>query len=247
MEIYENIRYYKELPSTNEYAISVVSKEKVPEFTVFVAENQTNGKGQRGNVWETKKGKNLTFSIIIYPIHIRAVKQFIISECIALAVQKVVSQYCNNVTLKWPNDIYIGENKVGGILIENTLCGNTIASSVIGVGLNCNQESFSSKVPHAISIKQCVSQDISLQQILADLLQEFYMFYSHTDKNPTYIHSLYHSFLYQKDRVHTYKDNKGVFNGTIRKVSDEGIISIVDENKLERKYAFKEVQFLLRE
>lgn len=240
MEIYKNIHYFEEISSTNEYAAKLIAENKPPEHTVIVANNQIKGKGQRGNSWHSKKGENLTFSIIAYPSHIHASAQFIISECISLALAQVVSTYCKHVTIKWPNDIYVNNKKIAGILIEHMLIGQHIQSSIIGVGLNCNQTQFPDFLPNPTSLALCCNKQFSLQTILQKVLTEFEILYKKTLIKNT-IHSDYIENLYMKNKLHTFQDNKGTFLGRIRDVNKQGLLIIEDNQKIQREYAFKQV------
>ncbi len=244
MERYENIRYYKELGSTNDFALLLIQNENAPEFTVIVAESQISGRGQRNNVWESQAEKNLLFSIIIYPEHVKASKQFIISECIALAVLKVVAEYTENVSVKWPNDIYVGEEKISGILIENSLRGSVINSTVIGVGLNCNQAEFSKSIPNPTSLIQHTKTETPLKDVLFAVLEEFEKNYELSKIDLNKVHEMYNQFLYKKDELALFSDENGEFWGKIRYVNKDGIIEIEDNLSKIRTYRFKEVAFL---
>lgn len=243
MEIYKNIQYFKEIFSTNDYATHIIHEKQPPEFTVIVAHNQTKGRGQLGNTWHSKQGENLTFSIIVYPQHILARKQFIISECISLALMHVISQYCPNVSIKWPNDIYVENKKIAGILIEHTLVGQHIKSSVIGVGLNCNQTQFPDYLPNPTSLALCCNKQFSLQIILHAVLAEFERLYKQTFANNS-IHFDYNQYIYMKHKQCVFEDAHGTFVGIIRDVNQQGILTIEDEQKNMRTYAFKQVALL---
>lgn len=243
MEIYKNIHYFDEISSTNEYAALFITKNKPPELSVIAAHTQTKGKGQRGNSWHSKQGENLTFSIIAYPNHILAPAQFIISECISLALAQVVSSYCKHVTIKWPNDIYVKNKKIAGILIEHMLLGQHIQSSIIGVGLNCNQIQFPDIVPNPTSLALCCNKQFSLETILHEVLAEFESQYAKTHVRNT-IHSEYIENLYMKNRQCTFQDSEGTFLGKIRDVSEQGLLIIEDKQKKQREYAFKQVAII---
>ncbi|MFO7869244.1 MAG: biotin--[acetyl-CoA-carboxylase] ligase [Bacteroidales bacterium] len=244
MEIYKNIYYYNELSSTNTCAYALMQHKKTPEYTVIVSENQTHGKGQKNAVWESNPGENLTFSIIVYPDHISANKQFVISECISLAIRNVVAHYCAEVFIKWPNDIYVGDKKIAGILLEHILSGYTIAGSVIGVGLNCNQTTFSESIPNPVSVKQCIAHTVSVKELLYEVLEEFYVVYSHTKTDPLGVHATYLQHIYLFNTFSTYKDKDGVFLGKIIDIEQNGVLHIQDEHNQKRTYFFKEVELV---
>ena len=130
-----------ELESTNNYAKQLVS-DKVEEGTVVLAQFQSKGRGQQGNYWESETGKNLLFSLILYPDFLEAEFQFSLSMLVSLAIVSVLDEETDEVQIKWPNDIYVGKLKIAGILIENTIKGSKLGSTIVGVGLNLNQEMF---------------------------------------------------------------------------------------------------------
>lgn len=245
MERYKNIQYYAEISSTNETALEKATQEKLPEFTVIAAHSQTKGKGQRGNTWESNPGENLTFSIVLYPTHIAAAQQFIISECISLAVADALSEHCKAVSVKWPNDIFVGNKKIAGILIEHILLGQTISTSVVGVGINCNQTVFSEYIPHATSLHREKNTAVSLPDVLEQVLNSFYTYYNQSMNFSNSIHQEYIKRLYKLHTLQMFTDKNGEFQGQIIDVEKTGILHIQDNNNKIRKYAFKEVAYIL--
>jgi len=244
VEIYKNIQYFNELPSTNEFAINQIRNSNVPEFSVIVAHNQTKGKGQRGNEWLVTANLNATFSIVLYPNHVKASMQFIISECISLAVKNAIQKYVQNVKVKWPNDIYVGENKIAGILIENSLRGSIISSSVVGVGLNCNQIEFNKNIPNPTSLKLETGVEITVSDVLKGVLAEFYTLYRQSKEESNIIHEKYKSSMYNFLQESRYQDSSGEFSGTIVNVDETGCLYVEDLDGKTRSYQFKEIQFL---
>lgn len=142
-------------PSTN----AAIDRE-APHGFALMAREQTAGRGQRGNSWEAEPGKNITLSLMLRPEGIAATAQFAISEAVALGVaDAVVELGVKEVAVKWPNDIYVGDRKIAGILIENSLNGPMISRSIAGIGLNVNQESFRSDAPNPVSIRQLTGRE----------------------------------------------------------------------------------------
>lgn len=169
------VQKFESLSSTNLYAASLIETGNAMDGLVIVAQSQTEGKGQDQNRWESKAGENLTFSILTRPEFLPPARQFMLTKVVSLAVQDFVSSVISDlpVRIKWPNDIYIGNKKVAGILISNTLMGNTISWSVIGVGLNVNQTVFVSDAPNPVSLKQLRSALFNLDFCLQNLLNYF--------------------------------------------------------------------------
>ncbi|MFW5851474.1 MAG: biotin--[acetyl-CoA-carboxylase] ligase [Bacteroidota bacterium] len=244
MEIYKNIQHYNEIFSTNTFAYSLMLDEKPPEFTVIIADSQTNGRGQKNNIWVSNPGENLTFSVILYPKHISASHQFVISECISLAIRNVVVQYCPNTTIKWPNDVYVGDSKIAGILIEHVLSSSAIAGSVVGVGLNCNQLQFPHSIPNPTSIKKSTGKHVVMKDLFFELLGQFYKIYSRTQSDIALIHAQYLQHIYLFETYVTYKDANGEFRGKIVHIDENGLLHICDDLGKIRTFLFKEVELV---
>ena len=132
----KNIIKKNQISSTNTVAIELLKKEELPEGTIIWADEQTKGRGQRGNSWESEPGTNLTISIILFPHFLKAEDQFLLSKVTSLAITDYLANRFNQVTIKWPNDIYVANDKIAGILIENSIIGSSFEYAVIGIGLN---------------------------------------------------------------------------------------------------------------
>ena len=184
-----------------------------------VAEYQTAGRGCGTNSWESERGKNLTFSMLIHPKDIPASEQF---------------------RIKWPNDIYVGERKICGILIENRLQGRVMKDSIVGIGLNVNQTEFMSDAPNPVSIKQLTGYDTDREALLDDFLHTFEEVSARKDTG-----SDYRKRLFRLGEKAAFADETGQFEGTIVDVEPDGHLLIRDETGQVRQYAFKEVQFLI--
>ena len=202
-----------------------------------VADYQTAGRGCGTNTWESERGKNLLFSLLIHPENLPANKQFQISMAISLAIVDALGQLVGDLSIKWPNDIYWRNGKLGGILIENTLKGNLIKDSIIGVGLNVNQREFHSDAPNPVSLWQITGQETDREQLLKDILQRLDS--GGGSKNR------YMQMLYRRKGFHPYTDKNGVFMAEITGVEDDGHLLLLDDNGKQRRYAFKEVQFII--
>jgi len=152
--------------STNNYAAKLSNEQLMSGYTVIMAYNQTEGRGQRGSLWETEPSKNLTCSVVYNQLNVPVSNQFVISMAVALSIYDTLRWVVKkSVQLKWPNDIYVGANKLGGILIENNLVGNIINKVIIGVGLNVNQKVFSEHI-HATSLINELGEEINLIELL---------------------------------------------------------------------------------
>ncbi|MBP1664245.1 MAG: biotin/acetyl-CoA-carboxylase ligase, partial [Bacteroidetes bacterium] len=158
--------YIESTSSTNLLLQQMMRQEDLPEGYIVYTGFQTAGKGQTGNSWESEPNKNLLFSVLLRPRSIKADKQFILSQITGLAVKKVLDKFTGDISIKWPNDIYWKEKKIGGILIENSLIRDCINTCVIGIGLNVNQEKFLSDAPNPVSLKQITGIDTNREELM---------------------------------------------------------------------------------
>ena len=166
----KNLLVLPECPSTNTLATEMSQSGKAGEGTVVITHHQTSGRGQRGNTWESGKGLNLTFSLILHPVFLRITDQFQLNKAVALGVHDVIKNYTTEPTrVKWPNDIMIADKKIGGILIENQLTGEKLSRSVVGIGLNINQRGFSSPTASSVSIHS--GKEIDLAKMFDELMR----------------------------------------------------------------------------
>ena len=207
---------------------------------VVVADYQTAGKGCGTNSWESERGKNLTFSMLIHPTDIPASQQFRITEVVSVALCEVLEQYIGDVSIKWPNDIYMGDKKICGVLIENRLQGNVIVDSIIGIGLNVNQTEFVSDAPNPVSLRQLLGREIDREALLHDFLETL-----ETVSSSETTYSAYRNKLFRLGKQAVFSDETGRFEGTIQDVETDGRLLIKDLAGQERRYAFKEVQFVI--
>ncbi len=207
---------------------------------------QTEGRGQRGTSWESEKDKNLTFSILVRPYFLSADKQFVLSKAISTVIADVLSCRGLNACIKWPNDIYIGDKKICGILIECNITGmGMVNQAVIGVGLNVNQEIFVSDAPNPTSMKLECGCEFNRKEIIEEICTLFETKYNMIAENLTSpIDRIYHSLLYRSDNYYSYRDNQGgAFEGKIEGVNDYGALMVRHKGGDIREYQFKEIIF----
>jgi birA, biotin-[acetyl-CoA-carboxylase] ligase region len=242
-----NIIRIKILPSTNSYLMEWMEKELLPEGTVVCTDNQTAGKGQRNNVWESQPGKNLTFSVLLYPQFLPLNRFFLLSEIISLGIKDTLDIYTDDISIKWPNDIYYQNKKICGILIENEVTGQCYSQSIVGIGLNVNQDVFFSDAPNPVSLKQITGKEFDLDALLQEILANCFLWYERLREGQAReIEEAYFNALYRNKGFHSYKDQSGVFEARIEKVGSDGFLCLHTDKGDSRKYAFKEVEFLRR-
>lgn len=217
----------------------ILKSLKQNQSLVVWAEYQTAGRGCGTNTWESERGKNLTFSVLLHPEDVRANRQFVISMQVSLALCEALGRHVGQLSIKWPNDIYWRDGKIAGILIENRLQGNMIRDCIVGIGLNVNQREFRSDAPNPVSLWQICEHEVGREELLDDFLQAL----SRTLGQD--VRSRYLSMLYRRKGFHPYIDKEGVFMAEIMEVEDDGRLVLSDEEGRLRRYAFKEVQFVI--
>ncbi len=237
--------------STNNYLKNLNGGDRNYMYEVAWAEFQTAGRGQKGNSWESEPGKNLLFSILAHPENISIQDQFVISQAISLAVTESVAQaagpgHAGEFSVKWPNDIYWKEKKLAGILIENVLANGKIADSIIGVGLDINQEKFFSNAPNPVSLLNITGREHDRYAILNDILDKFVSIMEQAMAGQREdIDRRYHSMLFRRDGVHTYRKADGtLFQASIDHVRSNGIL-VLDCEGEKKEFEFKQIAFVL--
>ena len=242
----EKIIHLPTVDSTNNYLMAY--KPAAGEaMTVVMADDQTAGRGQGTNHWESEAGKNLTFSILVHPVMVPVMRQFLLSEAGALAVWEVLGSYLgkDDVTMKWPNDIYWKDKKISGTLIETKLGGGHVKDCIFGTGINVNQDRFISDAPNPVSMKQILGHEVKVGEVFDKILTAFRKYYSAIE-NGEYaaISEIYHSGLYRSHGFHRYRDKDGELVAAVVEVEDDGTLILRDKEGVMRSYKFKEVSFL---
>jgi len=233
--------------STNNYANRQIRENAMPEGTVFLAYEQTTGRGQLKNVWESEPGQNLLFSIVLFPEFLEIRRQFMLSKVVTLGIYKALSKYVDSLKIKWPNDIYAENQKLGGILIENSIMNGLLKSSVVGIGLNVNQMVFHSNAPNPVSLKRLTNQHYDCEIILSEILSGIDGYYALLrDGKEEAIDREFTSALYRLNEKHDYEAEGEIFEGEILGVNDIGQLLIRTNNGKVLEFHFKEVEFKVR-
>ena len=246
MIIGSNIISLLNLPSTNTYAANLLKSEVVPEGTIIRTEFQSDGRGQKGNSWESEAGKNLIISIILHPENVAPSDQFLISMMISLGIYDFLKEEFPGCRIKWPNDIYVNDDKIAGILIENSIMDNTILNSIAGIGLNINQKVFLSDAPNPVSMSMITGKEYNCDDCfnaLTDSLDKRHAQLKAEDYSN--IRSDYKTQLYRLNEWSDFRDSDIVFKGRIVSVNTEGMLMIERQNGKIKGYSFKEVEFIL--
>ncbi len=240
------VRHCEKVSSTNTVAAAMIRDQAPAEGTVITASYQDSGRGQQGNSWESEPGKNLLMSVILYPVMVSPAEQFIISRMISLAVHDLVAGHSQAARIKWPNDIYVGDDKIAGILIENSIMGDTLATTVAGIGLNVNQEIFRSGAPNPVSLRQVTGRELDLGAVTGDLIAALDRRYDMVIRGEAAtLEREYHKALYRAGEWHRFSDDTGEFEGMIEMVMPDGMLSVRKREGVSRLYAFREIDYIL--
>ena len=240
-----SLLHLDKIDSTNQYLINLLESEKPEECTAVASFNQTKGRGQKGNSWLSKPGKNISYSIVIYPEYIPARNQFIISQVIALAVKSFLDEFTRNISIKWPNDIYWKDQKMAGILIENHLNGSLIAHSVIGIGININQKTFPKSLPNPVSLSRITGEQHDLKTLVQKLHHKIVLSIKDLSRGTEDdIQRFYVNNLYRRDGFHPYHDANGDFTAKIRGVNAQGNLILENDEGTVKNYEFKQVTYV---
>ena len=244
----------EEVDSTNNFMrhLDTLSDHRM---TLVTTEFQTAGRGADTNHWESAKGENLLMSLRVMPSNLPVHRMFALSEATALAIVDTFDAILlstppkegRGVSVKWPNDIYYGDSKVAGVLIENDLQGALVLRSIIGIGININQRRFLSDAPNPRSLADIIGHDIERRLVLEQFLDRFTYYFGQIENGRTdaldTLHERYIKHLYRRGEEHLYSDKDGTFRATLVDVESTGHLILRDTKGNQRRYAFKEVKY----
>lgn len=232
--------------STNSYVAARAAG--MNQDVMVVAEEQTAGRGQRGNHWEAEPGKNLTCTMLWHPDNFPVKLQFAISRAVSLALIDTLSSLGIEASIKWPNDIYVDDRKIAGILIEHAVAPSKILHTIIGMGLNVNQTEFLSDAPNPVSIKNLINLEVPVTKVLEMYEHRLEHRLNEVQANPQANNKEYHDKLWRADgRSYPFADAASgrVFGAKIVQVGPMGTLHLQEPDGSTHQYAFKEVQFLI--
>lgn len=261
-----DIMWFDSLDSTNDEAARHISD--IDNLSVLSASEQTKGRGQKGNSWSSVPGLNLTFSVVLkyartlpesmksgQLMPLKAIDQFSVSEAASLAVADLLSEYGIQAKIKWPNDIYVGDRKICGILIEHAVIGGNLAHSIVGIGLNVNQTEFDPTLPNPTSMILCRADQagcppLDIRLCLGNFMSIFSGYvsrYLHSNGGLRHLRRMYLNQMWRKDVESEFVDIQSGhhFKGIIRGVSDVGLLKVEKEKGELIEFAFKEISYIL--
>jgi len=243
----QNFVLLKEVDSTNNFLKELVSNSKpVIEGTVIMAENQYAGRGQQQNGWFAEPGKNLTFSILLKPHFLAVTEQFDLVRAVSVGVFDALEPLLGaDLKIKWPNDIYYKDRKLGGMLIENMIQGGQIKNAIIGIGLNINQENFAPGLANPVSVKQILQKDYDLRSILSDICRHIEAWYLKLKAGKIAdVRNSYLSRLYWLNEEKTFRIKNELITGTITNVCYNGLLVVQNNIGEELEFSLKEIEFV---
>ena len=230
--------------------MEMIAMDAAPAGEVWMVSTdfQTRGHGQRGTKWESDCGENLMFTFVLSPQGVRASEQFYLSEIACLAVAQTLDAYVEGVSVKWPNDVYVGEQKICGMLLNHQLRGAMVESTMVGIGINVNQPQFVSDAPNPISLQQLLGHRIDTEEVLESFVRHFetlYALWLAGDK--TRLATAYQQRLFRREGVHPYEDTATGerFCATFEQAAPSGLLTLRDNAGALRTFDFKAVKFQL--
>ena len=237
------IHYFEQLTSSNDEA----ALPCYHEGDIIWAERQTAGRGQRGHTWLSGEGMNLTFSAVLEPTFLLPTEQFSLLQVVALALVDTLKEYDIEARIKWTNDIYVGDRKLVGILIEHSLAPSSLRRTIVGVGINVNQTEFDASLPNPVSMAQLLGKELNAEEVLSSFISHLQRHYeSLREGGAEVLHNRYNELLYRKNEYHTYALPSGEkFRAKIVGTAPSGALRLESEEGTTKDYLFKEVEFII--
>lgn len=241
-----NVIKLNAIESTNLYLKKLAIEKELESYTVVTANYQSAGRGQMGASWHSENGKNLTFSILIKFDGFEIERQFYLSMAVSLGLLAAIRSLASmQLFVKWPNDILAEKDKLAGILIENIVSASAIKQTIIGIGLNVNQEQFPSTIGKATSLKKITGNTFDTDSLLESIVISIQNFVGYIERREFQkLKDLYLKSLYKFEKPVMFEDGKGlIFLGKIVDVCEDGKLEVALEDEKTRKFNLKEIKF----
>ena len=238
--------YLEKCNSTNSFLSNLLNDNSTEKSYVIVCDFQSSGQGQGDAFWESEREKNLTFSYNLVNMDLKAVNQFYISIIISLSITDIIEAYLptETVKIKWPNDIYIHDKKLAGILVENSVLGDKIVACNIGIGININQQNFESNAPNPVSLIHFYNKQVDTKEVLFSYLKSFDYYYALLQNEEfDLLKSKYLDKLYRINKVSKYQINNEIIDAEIKGVDEYGFLSLMINGEL-KSFDIKQVKYL---
>ncbi len=235
----------EETASTNRYLNELAQQATVQEGTVVIARYQSKGQGLGGTTWFSEPGSNLLMSVLFRPEFLPVNKIYLISKAIALAIKDFLSEQGLDAKIKWPNDIYVDNSKICGVLIENSMRGSQVLQSLCGIGLNINQQIFPPEIHNPVSMKMITGKTYSVDDCIVKLCQQMEKRYLQIrTQNFNRINNDFLKSLFRFYEMKSFETATEKFNAQIIDVEDDGRLVLKKENGTIHRFIFKEIRFL---
>ena len=239
------VRQYQEIDSTNEEMNRLVMAEDLAEGTIIRTQYQHAGKGHAGNSWQSERGMNLLFSMLLKPDFLSPERAFHLSRIASLSLHEIIDNQCDEVQIKWPNDMLVGDMKMAGILIENMIVSHIISHSIIGIGVNVNQTDFDPSIPAPTSLKIVKGCHIDMNSLLKEFRSSMERWYNTLiSGNERLVMESYNQRLYRLGVTAYYRSAAGKFTAIIRDVLPSGELVLESGKGDILTFGFKEVEYL---
>lgn len=244
----QNAIFLPQAESTNSYAIELLKNVNLPEGTIVYTTNQTHGRGQRGNSWDTEPGLNLAISYILKPSFLNANKLFFLYIISALAVYDLMSELLGSsqydIKIKWPNDILVNSKKIAGILNENSISNNQLQSCVCGIGLNINQTNFNETI-NAVSVKLISGHEHDLLKVIKLLNYHFEHYYLKLkSENYKWLREQYDSHFYKLNQIVNFSIHGIHKPFLVKGINEQGLLSLQDDSGINHDFDIKQIKWL---
>lgn len=244
----KHIQVFERVDSTNKKTKELLENHDLKEGTFVLTHDQYAGKGYSKNTWESEPGKNITGSLILKPFFLEPHRQFLLTKVLSLAIKESISYFTDQkqtVSIKWPNDIYVNDKKIAGILVENSILGNHILNSICGIGINVNQEVFNGEIPNPVSLKMITNTGIEVNDVIASVSMAAQKWYNLLKAGKTeIINDTYFLSLYRLNKPARYRKQYHEFTGILKGTDDYGRLLIENETGVTEAYDFKEISFM---
>lgn len=228
--------------STNNYVAKLLQADEIEHGAVILAENQNNGRGQRGTEWQSEPGKNLIFSFLLSDVDLSVMDQFRLNQLTSVALINTLKKLDIDAKIKWPNDIYVNDSKISGMLIENSISGSGIKESIVGIGLNINQTDFEGF--KATSLKLVSGSDQNIHSVLFSFIYEFNELFDLLDF-PDRLKELYMKNLLGVKEPVRFSYNGDEFIGNVHRIDEIGRLELISEDRIHGPFSLKEVSFII--
>lgn len=242
MQIGQKVLHLASVDSTNNYAANLLKQGELVSGTVILADEQFAGRGQRDAQWHSNPAENLTISFFLGDVNLSVERQFVLTQLVAVGLVHFFEKEDIEAVIKWPNDIYVGNRKIAGVLIENQLRGDIVRSAIVGIGINVNQKGFDGL--RATSIFNETGAFSSITEQMFSLIHSMNETFSRFSTDFSDLKAIYEKGLYKKGISANFEDANGTFKGVIQGTTDRGELIVVQENNEEHHYSLKEISFM---